>query len=493
MGKGAPFGARLSVRNLQVMETKPATPLIERLNEVLSRLTPGAAAKLAAGLEREKMRGTPGLPYDLILSTIRPLLGKWEGVRPGLPSAVRHFCLPFEDLLVDDVRPSDHMRHIRRSSILPVWNWLESELLPDALPDITRRLEEKAAGANGIAQNGSLTILHASCSNAILSAFEESRKDRALRRKMESQLGGDAVIEDAVEMARALAIAPYLLAARDALPKRIVDLDESMVAIVAELYEEARSTSLDSAIYLPLVAVARMHEPCQILRLARKLAGFGNEDAVNRSGLAELGEIFLGELEEIAEKAQPRRGVPADLDDLLSKVARFAELSQCFIGEIDIRRCSDWGHRILAARARLSAALTEEMAKFELELARALPLHQIGSYGKNGPRLPDVSVAPNFDRAEKVLACLRFLHGVCGASESVGIQAHCKTVGQQIETYLSSYEDGLIEELRRIKGSQLANAQAYLEIVISCRETLGNVALAATLRRRGQVAVAQAS
>ncbi len=475
------------------METKPATPLIERLNEFLSRLTPGTAAKLAAGLEREKRRGTPGLPYDLILSSIRPLLGKWEGTRPGVPGVVRQFCLPFEDLLVDEGRPSTHMRHIRRSSVLPVWGWLETELLPDALPDISRRLEEKSARTSGIAQSGSLPLLHASCSSAILSALEEARRDGALRRKLERLLGGDAVVEDAAEMARALAVAPYLLAVRDALPKHIVDFDEGMVAAVAEIYEEARATALDSAIYVPLVAVARMHEPWQIMRLARKLAGFGNEDAVNRSGLAALGEIFLGELEEIAERAQPKRAAPVDLDDLLSRVTRFAELSQSFIREIDIRRCSDWGNRILAARVRLSTALTEATGKFELELARALPLHQVGSYGKNGPRRPDMSAAPNFDRADKVLACLRFLRGVCTAAESIGAQAHCRTVGQQIETYLSSYEDGLIEDLRRAKGSQLANAQAYLEIVIACRETLGDAGIAATLRRRGQVAVAQAS
>lgn len=475
------------------METKPTAPLIERLNEFLSRLTPGTAAKLAAGLEREKMRGGTGLPYDLILSSIRPLLGKKDGPRPGVPSVLRQFCLPFEDLLVDDVAPLTHVPSIRRSSILPVWGWLESELLPDALPDIAKRLEEKTGGADGIAQKGSLTVLHASCSSAVLSAFDDARKDGTLRRKLERYLGGESVVEDALSIGRALAVAPYLLAARGALPRHIADFDEGMVATVAELYDEARATSLESAIYVPLIAVARMHEPWQILRLARKLAGFGNEDAVNRSGLAGLGEIFLGELEEIAEKAQPRRAAPVDLDDLLSKVTRFSELSHNFAREIDIRRCSDWGNRILAARARLSTALTEAMARFEVDLARALPLHQVGSYGRNGPRRPDISAAPDFDRGEKILACLRFLRGVSAAAESIGAQSHCKTVGLQIEAYLSSYEDGLIEDLRRAKGSQLANAQAYLDIVIACRETLGDVVMAATLRRRGQVAVAQAS
>ncbi len=475
------------------MVTKPTEPLLERLNEFLSRLTPGAAAKLAAGLEREKMRGSNGLPYDLIMSSIRPLLNRWEGGRPGMPNAVRQFCLPFEDLLVDRRDRSSRIRQIERSSVMPVWKWIETDLLPDTLPDITKRLSEKMSGARGAAQSGSLTILHASCANAILSVLETARKDGSLRRQIERQLGGEAVLEDATEMAHALAVAPFLMSARELLPKHIADFNDGMVANIAEIYEEAQVTAPESAIYVALIALARLHEPCQILRLAKKLAGFGNDAAVSRSGLAELGEIFLGEIEEIAASAQTRRAGQVDLDRLLSLVTRFADVSQGFIREIDIRRCSDWGHRILASRAQLSAAITEEMSRFEVELARALPLHQVGSYGKNGPRRPDVTAAPNFDRAEKVLACLRFLRGACPAAESIGAQAHCKTVGQQVESYLAAYEDGLIEELRRAKGFEQANAQAFFDIVVSFRETLGPSSLAETLRRRGQVAVAQAS
>lgn len=475
------------------MVTKPTEPLLERLNDFLSRLTPGTAAKLVAGMELEKERGAKGLPYDLIMSSLRPLLRRWDGQRPGTPNSMRMFCLPFEDLLVDRRDPSSRIRQIGRGSVAPVWRWLESELLPDTLPDITARLAEKMSGARGIAQAGSLTILHASCSSAILSALDEARKDRAMRRQIERDLGGEAVVEDAAEIARALEVAPFLLSLRDMLPKRIDDFDEAMVATAAEIYEEARATAPESAIHVALLVLARLAEPCQILRLARKIAGFGNDAAVSRSGLAELGEIFIGELEEIAGAAHGRRAGQADLDQLLSMVTRFAHVSQAFIHEIDIRRCSEWGHRVLAARAKLSAAITEEMSRFEVELARALPLHQIGSYGKSGPRRPDLTVAPDFVRAEKVLACLRFLRGACPAAESIGAQAHCKTVGQQVETYLAIYEDGLLEEMRRAKGRELANAQAFLDVAVSFRETLGPASLADTLRRRGQVAIAQAS
>jgi hypothetical protein len=248
------------------------------------------------------------------------------------------------------------------------------------------------------------------------------------------------------------------------------------------------------AIYVPLGIINRLAAPWQILRLARKLAGFGNDAAVARSGLAELGEIFLGELEDIAKCFEVRRpGKKTDLDLMLKGIMRFAEISQGFIHEIDIRRVSEWGHRILAARARLSTAIAEEMARFEQDVARALPLHQIGSYGKTGPRRPDVTAAPNFEQAARATAALRFIAGVCPAAETIGVQAHCRTVGQQVGTYLDGYEDGLIEEIRRSGGHERANAAAYLDIAIGFRQALGETSLADTLRRRGKVAAAQAS
>lgn len=470
----------------KLMESKPSSVLAERLSNLLSRLAPVTARKLASGLERERLQGADGLPYSLILSSLRPVLG--GGPRPGLPDPLRQFCFPFEDLLVDARDPSRHMRQIARSSIDPVWFWLTSELLPDALPDITARIVDHTLSGDQAALDGSLAVLHATCSAALFSGLDAARRDIAQRRKIEGLLGNETMLEDARLMAEALSVAPFMLDLRRELPKRIDDFDDRFVALVCGLYEDAREAAPEHAIYIPLATMNKLAAPWQILRLARKLSGFGNDAALGRSGLAELGEIFLGEIEDIAGSFEGKRPGKSDIGLMHGRVLRFAEISQGFVREIDIRRVSDWGHRILAARARLSAAISEEMSRFEQDMAKALPLHQIGTYGKNGPRRPDVTHAPDAERAAKVRIALRFLKGVCPASESIGVQAHCRTIMQQIETYLVAYEDGLIEEVRRARGSERENALAYLDIIIGFRDVLGPEAAVETLRRRGRVA-----
>lgn len=470
------------------MEPKPNSALAERLSNLLSRLAPATATKLASGLERERLRGTSGLPYDLILSSLRPILGRDPGPRSGVPDPLRQFCLPFEDLLVDTRDTSLHTRQIARTSIDPIWFWLTTELMPDALPDITGRIVEYTLNGDNASLGGALAVMHASCSAALLAGLETARRDIAQRRKLERLLGGDAMLEDARIMAGVLAVAPFMLDLRNELPSRIEDFDDRLVALVSGLYEDARETAPDHAIYIPLATMKRLAAPWQILRLARKLSGFGNDAALSRSGLSELGVIFLSELEDIAASYEAKRPGKVDLAHMHERVLRFAEISQGFVREIDIRRVSDWGHRILAARARISAAIAEEMSRFDQDLAKALPLHQIGTYGKNGPRKPDVTHAPNAERVAKAQADLSFLTGICPVAESIGVQAHCRTITQQIETSLVAYEDALLEEIRRAKGSERDNALAFLDIIIGFRDTLGPPSVADTLRRRGKVA-----
>lgn len=470
------------------MESKPTSGLAERLSSLLSRLSPTMARKLASSLEREKLQGADGLPYELLLTSLRPALERSGGPRPGMPDPLRQFCLPFEDLLVDQRDPSLHIRQITRRSIDPVWFWLTTELMPDALPDITGRVVDHTLSGDAIAHSGAVAVLHATCSAALLAGLDAARRDIARRRNLERMLGGDSVIEEARFIAETLAVAPFMLSLRDALPQHINDFDDHLAAQVSGLYEEARDASPDHAIYIPLAAMRRMASPWQILRLVRKLSGFGNDAALGRSGLAELGQTFLGEIEDIAGELETTRPGKIDLARMCERILRFAEISQGFIHEIDIRRVSDWGHRILAARARLSASITEEMSRFEQDLAKALPLHRIGVYGKNGPRRPDAAQKPNGERVTRALACLNFLKDICPVSESIGVQAHCRTITQQIETYLVAYEDGLIEEIRRARGSERDNAIAYLDTVVDFRHILGPDGTAEILRRRGKVA-----
>ena len=110
------------------MMTEQQPTIRQKLASYLAQLPQPTVLKLASGLERERLRGTAGLPYEMILSGLRPLLASFTGKRPGAPDAVRQFCRPFEDLLVDVDDEGVRQGRISRASVMRVWAWLEDDL-----------------------------------------------------------------------------------------------------------------------------------------------------------------------------------------------------------------------------------------------------------------------------------------------------------------------------------------------------------------------------
>ncbi len=471
------------------MKTEPQASIRQKLASYLAQLPPPAVLKLASGLEREKLRGTAGLPYEMILSGLRPLLASFAGgQRPGLPDALRQFCRPFEDLLVDSEPGHRRQGLISRGSVMRVWAWLEEELLPDALPDMKRRIVDHTLKGDQAALEAAVSVMHASTASAIFAAIDEARGSAEKRNQVEKRLGGENGFDDAREIASVLSIAPAMLRLQAELPRSIGSFDEDMVATVKDIYDEVAENTPAEALYIPFAVMNRLSEPAQILRFVRKVAHQRNDVVISRCELSVFGEVLLSEMEEIARRTDTLRPGHSDLDRLLVDICRFSQLSRGFTAEIDLRRNGEWGQRLLAARGRVSAAISQEMSRFETELVRALPFHQIGQYGRGGPMKPDLAKAPDQARAARMTACLRFAAGIAPICESVGAQSHCRSIRQQIETYLSAYEDRLLEELRVAKGSARSHAESFVEIAAGFHETLGEEKQAEVLRRRGHVA-----
>lgn len=456
--------------------------LADRLGAFMSQLPPALAAKLGAALEHARATGASDLPYEVLLNAVATRDRRKRGADP-----VRMFCLPFENMLVN-VRAQEQLSpEIARSSIMPVWSWLENELLPDALVDMGRKLVDYAKRDDRVAHEGLQAILYATCASAIFDAFKVLRTDSKARQRLEQKLGGEAVIDDARKMAEALSVAPSLQKIAASLPRRIEVFEPAMIAEVEQVYKSAEENS-PYAIYVAWDVMRRLAQPWQILRLAKKIAGAGKESRLEQSALHEIGEAFLRDLETIVSGFETKRRAGVDPDTMLVRLNQFVDVSKGVIAEIDIRRCSDWGQRILAARGRLCSALSDETSRFEHDVIRALPLTQMGTFGKNGPKKVDVDNAPNPEYVAQAKAALRLLKGACAAAESIGLQAHCRIVTQQIDAHLASYEDRLLDEIRHSRGEERKNAEAYLALVIEFHEEMGAATMAETLRRRGKTA-----
>src|SRR6202521_3145539 len=104
---------------------------IERLKDYLVQLPPQAQALLMREFERSIERGEDTTVATLVLEQLRKVVrGTEEETRPRTEDPARLLFRPLEPFLVEGnapVRPGQ----IRRSSLLPVWQWLNRDGAPE--------------------------------------------------------------------------------------------------------------------------------------------------------------------------------------------------------------------------------------------------------------------------------------------------------------------------------------------------------------------------
>jgi len=99
---------------------------IERLTEYLVQLPPQSQALLMREFERALERGEDTTVATFVLEQLRKIVrGADEEARPRIDDPARLLFRPLEPFLVEGnaaVRPGQ----VRRSSLLPVWQWTDS-------------------------------------------------------------------------------------------------------------------------------------------------------------------------------------------------------------------------------------------------------------------------------------------------------------------------------------------------------------------------------
>ena len=106
----------------------------ERLRDYLAQLPPQAQALLMREFERAIERGEETAVATLVLEQLRKVVRgaeEDEEVRPRTDDPARLLFRPIEPFLVESNFPT-RPGQIRRTSLLPVWQWLARDGAPDA-------------------------------------------------------------------------------------------------------------------------------------------------------------------------------------------------------------------------------------------------------------------------------------------------------------------------------------------------------------------------
>jgi hypothetical protein len=451
------------------------------LSGLLGRLPEPVAARLAKAVEVDRLIGGTGLPHEEILAALRPQLRNVPAPhRTETPE--RLFCRPFEDLLVSPERKVKQKGRIARSSIEPVWMWLQNELMPGRHHELTEALRAAVMQGREDEIESKLTLFWREASAALLSALSDETQKGAAGR----MLGGIAVAEDAYDIALLLSNAREVIELQKHLPKPVLSLTEEHILFVRHTFDRLSESNPDLAPYIPLVVMGRLERPWEALRLTAAVSRKSDDTVIANTDMGAIGELLFGDLDAYAKKIQAMRPLDFDAEQLLSSLASFSELSSGMVRELGIRRDGKWGQRLGKDRATVSTMMENLLERAPKEIMAALPAAKVGAFSK-GPKPLDVGRAPDPERVARAMRYAYLMVHSRPFAVAAAFNAKLKEAWDEAANTLRAYNEDILREVRAAPADKREIVDQHFSNTLEiCKLILGEEE-AEFLRRRSKV------
>ena len=449
------------------------------LSGFLGRLPPHVATRLAKAVEVDRLVGGTGLPHDEILRSLRPQL-RVSPERVRMPTPLRFFCRPFEDLLTNAERQAKQKGRIARASIEPVWNWLANELMPERHRELTNAIRDAILSNHETGIESKSDELCAEAAAAMKAALT-GEKNQATAAK---QLGA-LTAADAAEIALLLGGAQQIGGLQKRLPKPIATLADSDIDFLRDLFGRLSDSDPELAPYVLIVVMGRLERPWEALGLTAALSGKSTDTLISNTDLSIAGELLFSDLDGYVKKIRAIRPMDFDSDALLANLAGFSELSSGMVKELSIRRDGKWGQRLTKDRGAVAEVLEGLLNRALKEIQAALPPAR-GGTGK-GTKPLDLTRPPDPERVEKATRYAHLMVHCRPFAVAASFSAKLNETLEETGAALRSYAEDALRELRAATPENRVNMEANFTTLLDlCTLVLGEEETD-LLRRRARV------
>jgi hypothetical protein len=448
------------------------------LKAFLAGLPGAAAGRLAMAVEVDRLMDGHALPHEAILEGLRPVLRREHYDRT--PTPLRLFCRPFQDLLTCVPRTAKQKAVIARGTLVPAWNWICSDLLPEEAATYTaecRALVLAHKYEDALARAVQFWPLAAA-------AMTKAVSGSVSRETARKALGGDAAaVDDIAEMALLLSAGEVMESLATLLPAPVPAFNEQLVWQVREIYDQLVKTQPDVAPYVAVVAMNRLAKPWEALRLPLLVTRHNDDTLISKTDMGLVGEMLFTRMDALKSSIQVTRHPLFDAQKLMDEAKSFAELSSHIVKEIEIKRDGEWGKRLMEERALIGKVMESFMDRAPREIGAALPMAK----GTGA----DFSKPCNAEKQEMAVRYARLVAGSRNFAAAASFAAKQKAIYEDLCTTLKRYNEDLVKALKADPQHAVANAQLLLCAELSA--ILFSDEEAELLRRRARAAQSAAA
>jgi hypothetical protein len=430
---------------------------IERLRDYLGQLPPQSQALLMREFERAIERGEDTTVASFVLEQLRKVVRGTEEdeARPRIDDPARLLFRPLEPFLVEGnfkVRAGQ----VRRSSLAPVWQWLNNHGAPDQAREFEAALARMRESGRAAELEPAVRKFQLAAADAIVKIAMPvlgGDKDRSLAR-----VGAPSVIEDMLPIGSVLLAREALDTLSGKLPAYVRVFSESQIASVGALIN---IPSLQTPQLLPFalsLIMQRLPAPWQIIRLAIKMAASDDEIRVSATPYGIAVTIALDDLSRLAADLRMaiKRG---HFDNVAEQLKTLHDGVRGLRTELDLRNDSAWGRQLTSIRADISNALQSEIDSVPGRVRRILRQRAD----------KDIAVGARVDAGEvdEAAALIDFV-AVCRtyASELAINEVTLRTYSD-LQHYVEQSTEALVQSLRG--GDAKARAYRQMQVAAAIR------------------------
>ncbi len=334
---------------------------LDRLREFLAQLPPQSQALLMREFERAAESGQDAAVANLVLEQLRKVVRRdADNERPRVADASRLVLEPLEPFLCETSNSAPGQ--VRRSSLLPIWQWLHRE----AIPDEARKLEAAINDDKDV--DRAIRAFQLAASDVIAKAVSPTGgpDSRSLGR-----IGSPSVVEDLMPVGAVLGAREALDTLGNRLPRTLRTFTESHIAATMDALNVP---TLQSATILPFalaLVMQRLGSSWHIVRLAIKVAGSDDEIRVAGTPFGIAVSMAIHDLACVALtlRSDIKR---SRFDDISSHLKTVHDGIRGLRTELDIRSDSAWGRQLASIRVEISSALQSEIESVPGRVRRLL-------------------------------------------------------------------------------------------------------------------------
>lgn len=418
---------------------------IDRLREFLAKLPPQSQALLMREFERAVESGQDVAVANLVLEQLRKVVRRDnDNERPRVTDASRLVLEPLEPFLSETNNSAPGQ--VRRASLLPIWQWLQRE----AIPDDASKLEAAINDDRDI--DKAIKAFQVAASEAIAKAVSPNGgpESRAIGR-----IGAPSVVEDLGPVGAILGARDALETFGNRLPLTLRAFTESHIS---STLDALNVPSLQSPTVLPFalaIVMQRLGAAWNIVRLAIKVVGSDDEVRVAATPFGIAVVMALHDLARVALtlRSDIKRG---RFDDISGHLKTVHDGIRGLRTELDIRSDSAWGRQLASIRVEISSALQSEIESVPGKVRRLLR------------QRPDkeITAASKIDTmdVDETVALIDFVATCRNYASELAINEVTLRTYSELQHYVERSTEALVASLRtpdqRVRAFRKAQADA---------------------------------